>query len=290
MHPRLQFTSPPAFPMSTKLLSSLPQLRRLFTFSALTAIFFSINPFNPSWSSDQRPVSTALDRRPWKDARHAFKGPTDEDARSPCPALNTLANHGFINRSGKEISRSALTSSLTSIYRLSVPLAELLVTGGFLCCADFESEGLSLDALAAHDKIEHDASLVHDNTPLGAAFAPIKVNWTLVNELTTKYPDGLGIRRLSEARATREELSRVEGRPKLDALHGQIAYGEAALTWLVMKDLTSLVRTDTIRQWFGQETFPETFVIPSEEITLHTTSKISSKIGQHMKEFQNHQI
>ncbi|KAH7872057.1 Chloroperoxidase [Lentinula edodes] len=121
--------------------------------------------------------------------QHAFIAPGQGDVRSPCPALNTLANHGYMyvfsfhvschlhpnsinsNRSGKGISASSLIDSLTSIYHLSLPLATTLVAGGFLSCSSGDiGEGISLHALAAHNKIEHDASLVHDDALPGAKF------------------------------------------------------------------------------------------------------------------------
>ncbi|KIK61200.1 hypothetical protein GYMLUDRAFT_199983 [Collybiopsis luxurians FD-317 M1] len=262
------------------MLFSSPNTSHFFFLFTALALWFATNRFRSSYGLNQE---SALSRRPWVDDReHAFIAPGPEDARSPCPALNTLANHGYINRSGKEISESSLVSSLTSIYRLSTPLAELLVEGGIGTCGHKIERWLSLDALAAHDVIEHDASLVHDNTPLGAAFAPINVNWTLVDDLTAAYPDGLGITHLAEARVKRELMLGDERRPQLDFVHGEIAHGEAAMTWLLMKDAKDVVRTETIRHWFGRETFPDSYVIPDEEVTLWKARGISTKIGDTM--------
>ncbi|KZT41007.1 Cloroperoxidase [Sistotremastrum suecicum HHB10207 ss-3] len=44
------------------------------------------------------PVDTGLKKIP--DAAHPFKAPGPTDQRGPCPALNTLANHGYIPRTG----------------------------------------------------------------------------------------------------------------------------------------------------------------------------------------------
>jgi hypothetical protein len=223
-------------------------------------------------------------RRPWTapDGKHAFRAPGAGDVRSPCPALNTLANHGYIDRSGKKISASSLTSSLTSVYHLSHPLAGSLVAGGFLCCGNM-LEGLSLDALAAHNKIEHDASLVHDNAPPGAKFAPCEVDLTLLHELIKRYPDGLGLDQLAEARALREEALNKEGRKKLNEFHEEIGRGEAALTWLLMKDDTDVVNTRTLEQWYGEETFPDTYSIPEEEISLEKAKAVSAEIKSAMR-------
>ncbi|KAJ4483602.1 Chloroperoxidase [Lentinula aciculospora] len=218
--------------------------------------------------------------RPWisSDGKHAFIAPGPGDVRSPCPALNTLANHGYINRSGKWISASSMISSLTSIYHLSLPLATTLVAGGMFCCGGGIVQGISLDALAAHNKIEHDASLVHDDALPGAKFAPTQVNLTLVNDLLKTYPAGMGIDDFAEARLRRERLLLKEGRPQLNAIHEKIGQGEAALTWLLMKDATNVVKGETLQQFYGLEMFPEAYTIPTEEITFKKARNIRSKV------------
>ncbi|CAG8835038.1 22518_t:CDS:2, partial [Racocetra persica] len=34
---------------------------------------------------------------------HEWQAPGPDDKRSPCPALNTLANHGYLPRGGENI-------------------------------------------------------------------------------------------------------------------------------------------------------------------------------------------
>ncbi|EEB97921.1 hypothetical protein MPER_02663, partial [Moniliophthora perniciosa FA553] len=36
-------------------------------------------------------------------SQHSLQAPGPDDARGPCPGLNTLANHGFLPRDGKNI-------------------------------------------------------------------------------------------------------------------------------------------------------------------------------------------
>jgi hypothetical protein len=110
---------------------------------------------------------------------------TATDSRSPCPALNALANHGYLYdvivvritsvltmitarpRDGKNITAIQLISAVTSVYKISYPLAIILSLGGVA----LDGHGLSLDleGLCAHNRIEHDASLVSLATtrPLG---------------------------------------------------------------------------------------------------------------------------
>lgn len=44
--------------------------------------------------------------------------PTPADCRSPCPALNTLANHGLLPRNGKGIDYKQLKEALIGVYNL----------------------------------------------------------------------------------------------------------------------------------------------------------------------------
>lgn len=46
-------------------------------------------------------------------AGYDWQAPTSGDVRSPCPCLNTLANHGYLNRNGMNISRQELSDALT---------------------------------------------------------------------------------------------------------------------------------------------------------------------------------
>jgi hypothetical protein len=47
------------------------------------------------------------------DGLHAFHPPTASDQRGPCPALNALANHGYIPHNGSAYAQSKLEHSST---------------------------------------------------------------------------------------------------------------------------------------------------------------------------------
>ncbi|KAF4600367.1 hypothetical protein EYR38_004992 [Pleurotus pulmonarius] len=103
-------------------------------------------------------------------ATHEFCPPQEGDVRSPCPALNTMANHGYINRSGKNLTAAALTSALQKCYNLSLPLAIVLSYGGFILLHRYNFlRPIDLKEVGKHGYVEHDASLVHRDTILGDA-------------------------------------------------------------------------------------------------------------------------
>ena len=39
------------------------------------------------------------------ESRYTYQAPGPDDSRSPCPALNALANHGYLPRDGKKTFR-----------------------------------------------------------------------------------------------------------------------------------------------------------------------------------------
>ncbi|KIK65092.1 hypothetical protein GYMLUDRAFT_117100, partial [Collybiopsis luxurians FD-317 M1] len=58
---------------------------------------------------------------------HSYVRPNRaKDARAPCPGLNTLANHGYIPRSGRNITFIPLLRAIMEVYNLSVWLALIM--------------------------------------------------------------------------------------------------------------------------------------------------------------------
>jgi len=58
---------------------------------------------------------------------HSWQPPTPTDRRSPCPMLNSLANHGYLPRDGKDVSLADLVTGFKESINLA-PEATFLVT------------------------------------------------------------------------------------------------------------------------------------------------------------------
>ncbi|GAB9474354.1 Chloroperoxidase [Globisporangium polare] len=82
-------------------------------------------------------------------------GATTPFRRSPCPGLNSLANHGYLPRNGQNITKAVLKNALVTVYNLDPALADVLIAG------QVPSDPFNLDILSTHDVTEHDVSLVH---------------------------------------------------------------------------------------------------------------------------------
>ncbi|KAJ7657778.1 Chloroperoxidase [Mycena polygramma] len=218
---------------------------------------------------------------------HAFVPAGASDKRSPCPALNTLANHGYLPHQGTQITFTHLLHAVKTVYNLSLPLALLLTVAGFLTCGKLSlqlrtpstsspsspttpsrwrpsiSWTLDLADLSARgwNKIAHDASLVHASGIPSHAPDPALLS-DLFSAAAHPLPhagpqpedEGITLRGLADVHAARER-----GLPHpLGGVHEQIALGECALGWLVLRDpATGAVDLDTLKRWFGEERLPE---------------------------------
>lgn len=223
------------------------------------------------------------------------------DTRSPCPALNTLANHGYLPRHGRNIGFSNLVRALREGYNLSLPLALFLTIGGFILLR--RSPPATLYEIGKHGRIEHDASLVHEDTPPGQVYAPIEVKPDLV-DLLIRDATGAGeaegkgfeskkrqqvkeLKTLMDARGVaRARLRREKQSPPLDAVHAEIARGEMALVLGMMgiKDGANAgVPVEQVREWIGEERLPTGWQ-PTHVLGLIKTVGLAKAIRNAMQE------
>jgi hypothetical protein len=81
-------------------------------------------------------------------------------ARGPCPGLNTLANHGYIPRDGKNIDLKKLAAGMLSGYNIEYSDALLLWTQAIRTSPKYpRTVSFDLADLGRHNILEHDISL-----------------------------------------------------------------------------------------------------------------------------------
>jgi hypothetical protein len=112
---------------------------------------------------------------------------------------------------GKNISLSQLVSGLKVAYNLSTPLCYILSLVGLTACGTLRLVGLTpswtldLENLALHNRIEHDASIVHADAAPHAKFAPRDVDPALLKAFIDACPpDGMTKQDFVRVRAKRE--------------------------------------------------------------------------------------
>lgn len=87
--------------------------------------------------------------------------PGPGDVRSPCPGLNSLANHGFLPHNGKGLSIPILIKALDDGMNVGADFATVIGAAGILSVPhNILATSFDLDDLKEHNfPIEHDASL-----------------------------------------------------------------------------------------------------------------------------------
>jgi len=294
------------------------------------------------------------------ETHHHYIAPGPEDSRSPCPALNVLANHGYLPRDGRNIGPFDLVFALQQAYGLDVPISNLLAIGGFWLVhhnslhdlptlppsplknpkgfwrslmtgfddemkpssihqhvEDFTSwaknalqyRTMELHHIGLHNHIEHDASITHDDAPgIDALYAPWASNHSLFEDFmrdSTAGKDGnhVDLRDLGTARVRREHESATWSGRIIDALHAEIARGEAALVIGIfgesLPETPAHIKHDgddwhwdflavpkhVMRTFWLEERLPENWR-PRRTTTLKSTHAGNQRVGDRMKELR----
>ncbi|KAM6489369.1 Chloroperoxidase [Amanita muscaria] len=223
---------------------------------------------------------------------HEYCPPQEGDSRSPCPALNAMANHGYIPRDGQKITVIDLVKGLRGCYGLSLPLAIVLAFGGFFLLKRVKP--VSLYHIGKHNAIEHNASLVHEDCAKDQKYASVKVVPQLIEALTHEKcsDDGsttsdesalLDIKELAKFRVRRER----ECLP-VDGIHAEIARGEMAIVLGMWGEKISDhgVPKAWLRDWLNEERLPKDWK-PCRKQGLLDTMHISKELKSHMEQFKS---
>ncbi|KIY45875.1 Cloroperoxidase [Fistulina hepatica ATCC 64428] len=212
-----------------------------------------------------------------------------QDSRSVCPALNTMANHGYIRRDGQHITINQVVDGLVHCYCLSYPLAVFLAIGGYvlnilrpLLC------GMPLHAFGVHGGVEHNASLVHLDAPPHQKYPPTSIQDNLVDALFPSSEKILTAEKVALQRIRRES----ELQQPLDPVHAEIARGEMAImlgesycVWCLPKSLTGDEEGAPLpyfRDFLQKECLPSGWV-PDHVQGLFDVMRISKEIRSAME-------
>lgn len=167
-------------------------------------------------------------------------------------------------RDGRNISILQLIKGLKEGYGLSTSLAVIMTVIANSMVGRFTN--VSLIDYAIHGRIEHNASLVHVDTPLGQKYAPIEVHSDLVDLLVhdgqighEKRGGGPGRILMDASDFARARVRREKESPPLDYLHSRLGRGEAGLilgVWKVKDGENVGVPVEVIRTWMQDERLP----------------------------------
>jgi hypothetical protein len=184
------------------------------------------------------------------------------DKRGPCPAMNAMANHGYINHNGTAILRDDLANAFNSVYNLDLSAAQNLVDQAIAEVGYADANGnkmIDLDAFDKHNFIEHDASLSRKDYGDGDNHTP---QAALIAQLKGLSTDGtsLGWNEMAKARKLRAAQEQaVDPSYTLDAKHAFLALGESA-TFLRLLGTGDAMPLDWVDSWLAEERIPDGWV------------------------------
>lgn len=214
-----------------------------------------------------------------------------------------LANHGYLfvvflllskavsnpmdsPHHGRNLTLFQLVSKIREVYNMSFLLAIILAIPGIWLCGNIWRLSLSLEDLAKHrDGLEHDGSLAHTDVPPDFLYAPSPPDQTKLKELIDVSSDGKYIT-FQELVGRRAALDAQLSRP-FGFFHSLVAKLETAMLYNVLsmghakKD--GKVPTEFVRQWVGEERFPEGWKRPEKTIGAFKISWTIYEVWQLMK-------
>lgn len=126
-------------------------------------------------------ASRSLDKRgsslPFDFANHPYIPQQPEGVRSPCPALNTLANHGYLPRDGMNITKQDIITAFSDGWGVGETIIATPIVNAFAVCEFVNGEGacptsFDLNVLNTPETFEHDHSMSRQDYFMNWAVQP----------------------------------------------------------------------------------------------------------------------
>ncbi|KAJ6562660.1 Cloroperoxidase [Mycena capillaripes] len=199
-------------------------------------------------------ISNAEDSGSKKD-QHQWIAPKATDQRSPCPGLNTLANHGYLPRNGLNISVPMIMQAAIDGFNVGPDAILQAAKFGLLSGDDFTT--MNLDPLKLHNLIEHDASVSRSDFGVGDN---LHFNEMIFSTLANSNPGVDYYNATSAGQVQHDRLAislatnpNITNTPKEFLLRGR----ESALYLSIMGDpLTGVAPKKFVNIFFREERLP----------------------------------
>ncbi|KAJ8093608.1 hypothetical protein PM082_020468 [Marasmius tenuissimus] len=207
--------------------------------------------------------------------QHQYQKPTSGDSRSPCPGLNTLANHGFLPRNGQNITIPVLLQAALQGFNAHPEI--MMVPAKMALFTSFSPDSFSLSELALYGTIEHDASISRRDQALGDNSA---FDEELFSTLANSNPgvDYYNVTSAGKVQKERLEHSRANNPSLVNTIKEfQTRAGESALYLSVMGDPnTGVAPKKFVDILFREERMPleEGWRVSSVQIGRSTTTPL----------------
>ncbi|KAJ7198451.1 Cloroperoxidase [Mycena pura] len=213
------------------------------------------------------------------DDDHPWIAPGPTDVRSPCPGLNTLANHGYLPRNGKNLSIPMMLQA--AIDGFNVGSDSIIQAAKFGLLSGDAPTTLDLDALKLHNLIEHDASISRNDFAIGDN---LHFNETIFSTLANANPGVDFYNASSAGQVQHDRLAislatnpNITNTPKEFLLRTR----ESGLYLSVMGNpLTGVAPKQFVQIFFREERLPiaEGWIRPNVTITAETLDPMENII------------
>ncbi|KAM7196868.1 Cloroperoxidase [Naviculisporaceae sp. PSN 640] len=214
---------------------------------------------------------------------YAFKKPGPTDYRSPCPMLNTLANHNYIPHNGRNVSIDQIVAGIDKALNIEPagvrPIAELASTTSTTGVPGT----MNLNDLGKHGVIEHDSSLSRKDTALGdniafdaQVFDPVAETLFASEKISITTAAQARRQRIAAAAAANPQFNftaREDGASALESALYLAVFGNG---------VEGDARSDWVEVFFREERLPyrEGFRRSKEMITGQDLRNLSAKVAQ----------
>ncbi|KAL6712178.1 hypothetical protein ACN47E_000055 [Coniothyrium glycines] len=180
------------------------------------------------------------------------------DVRSPCPGLNSLANHNFIHHDGRNMTIPHLIQGLAAGLNMGADFTTVIGGAGLLASSNPLGGSFDLSDLSKHNfPIEHDASLSRVDAALGNHIPFDSATW----QQTLSFFDGKAttdIPTASRAKYARFQDSLARN-PQFvyGPREAVLSYGENALYLSTLADpVSGMAKIEYVRSMFEKERLP----------------------------------
>ncbi|KAI3324324.1 Cloroperoxidase [Xylariaceae sp. AK1471] len=176
------------------------------------------------------------------------------DVRAPCPMLNTLANHGFLPHSGKDITESVVVKAFGDVLNFDPVFSKFLHSIAILGNPVPNATTFSLNDLDEHNKLEHDSSLSRADAYWGDA---ISFNQSIFDQTKVYWTDSIvDLESAAMARLARLKFSN-ETNPTFSTPNVYASTGETSVLMLTFSNGTlGFAHGSMMRSFFEHERLP----------------------------------
>ncbi|ESZ93716.1 hypothetical protein SBOR_5901 [Sclerotinia borealis F-4128] len=208
--------------------------------------------------------------------------PTDTDYRGPCPMMNTLANHGFLPRDGKNLTEYNVVKGLNDGLNFNKSLATIMFQQAIPASPAYPNATFfTLNDLNRHNVLEHDGSISRSDAYYGNNYI---FNQTIFDTTKAYWPsETLTAQHLIDGKMFRQIVSRsTNPNYTFSATTQQFSLGEMAAPIVAFGDKYVVTANRTlVESWIENERLPTElgWRKPVEEILLSDITYVTEVLG-----------